>query len=508
TLATNEDKVRHCLSQPSVATQLDQYLTVTSAAKHKKYWEKAKEFRVDGNDLFRGKRFQEAIDAYNQAIVLASTPDSSHTAEANSELSLGFANRSAVFYHLRQYDNCLSDICDAFKYEYPLNATKLLLRKVNCLVQKGCFGDAVDVVRSQQFVDQSLDKQSETQMKALMDTIESKGAKNRSNCINNTIPKTDLKFVANELMPNASQSLQLCVSSTKGRHIVAKDDINISDVLFMERPYASVLLPQYYRSHCHHCYGKLVDTPVMPCHQCTQVMYCNDECRSEGWQECHQYECGFLDVLHDIGIAHLAFRTVLVCGVGNAIQVAKQSSTSQLSATTPYLNTYESVYALVDHSNDFPIEDSVSYSLVASLLVRLTQKLSLVPKEPQSVDILGGIVLKHILQLITNGHSIASMENVENSSDLCFEDKRIATAIYPTVSLMNHSCDPNVIAIYDKKLLIVRAARGIPKGHQVVNCYGPHCKRMSTKDRRTALMDQYFFACDCSPCVSGAEDKS
>ncbi|CAG2122256.1 unnamed protein product, partial [Medioppia subpectinata] len=229
TLSTNEDKVSHCLSQPHVGKQLDQFLSVTSAAKHRKYWEKAKEFRIEGNHSFRGKRFQEAIEAYTQAIITASIPNSSDTAEANGELSLGFANRSAVFFQLKQYDNCLSDINNAFKYDYPLNATKLLLRKSNCLVAKARFGDAKTVLQSAELSGDLSDKQLETQINKLLETIDSKGAKNRSNCVNTSKPKTDLKFVSNELMPNASQSLRLCESPTKGRHIVTKDDINISD---------------------------------------------------------------------------------------------------------------------------------------------------------------------------------------------------------------------------------------------------------------------------------------
>ena len=116
--------------------------------------------------------------------------------------------------------------------------------------------------------------------------------------------------------------------------------------------------------------------------------------------------------------------------------------------------------------------------------------------------------MKHILQLIGNGHSISSTENIEHSSGLSFEDKRIATAIYPTVSLMNHSCDPNVCAVYDNRLLIVRAAKPIAKGQEVMNCYGPHCKRMPTKDRQTVLMEQYFFKCECNHCLNGCEDMS
>ena len=440
-----------------------------------------------------------------KAIVFASIPESSQSVESNSELSLSFANRSAVWYHLKQYDNCLSDIRNAFKYDYPLSQTKLFLRKVNCFIQKRHFGDAKDVFDSIDLKEGSDNRQYETQIKDLLKTFEERGHKNPSNCVNRTKPKTNLKFIGNELMPNGSQSIKLCDSPSKGRHIVAKQDIGVSDVLFVEKPFASVLLPQFYRSYCNHCYKKLSDVSVMPCLKCSQVMYCSEQCSQQSWSQYHRFECGFLDVMHDIGIAHLALRILLVCGVDTALKVAESDPKG---SPTPYLNDYDSVYALVDHSNDFTLEDSLNYSLVASLLLVLTQNLGLVKNQNKDNELLGGVLLKHILQLIGNGHAISATENIEHSFGLAFEDKRIATAIYPTVSLMNHSCDPNVSAVYDKGLLIVRAAKPIPEGQEVMNCYGPHCKRMSTKERQIALMEQYFFKCECNPCLTGKEDLS
>ncbi|XP_054164012.1 SET and MYND domain-containing protein 4-like [Oppia nitens] len=507
TLTTNADKVKHCLTQPSITKLVGDYISVVGSAKHRKYWEKAKEFRIEGNDWFRKKCYEEAIETYNQAILFAPLPDSSLPKEANEELSLSFANRSAVFYYLKQYDNCLHDINKAIKFDYPLNTTKLYLRKANCLALKSCYGMAKSVIDSQEFKANKIqDKHIESQINTLLKTIESKGARDPSNCVNTTKPKGDLKFVSNELMPNASEMLTMTTSETKGRYIIANQDINLSDMLFIETPYASVLLPQYYINHCHHCYGKLVDKPMVPCLKCSQVRYCSDKCVIDGWHECHEYECGYLDIMHDIGIAHLALRILLVCGVDKAIQLSSTSVSQTLS--TPNSDAYLSVWSLVDHTNDFKPEDSLNYSLVAILLLFVIKKFELISSKSENYESLGGIILKHILQLITNGHSIASMEFIGQSSNLCFQDRRIATAIYPTVSLMNHSCDPNVIAIYDKKQLIVRAAKPIAKGQEVMNCYGPHCKRMSLKDRQTALLEQYFFTCDCSSCSTGLEDKS
>ena len=59
----------------------------------------------------------------------------------------------------------------------------------------------------------------------------------------------------------------------------------------------------------------------------------------------------------------------------------------------------------------------------------------------------GGLLLRHICQLICNGHAIREKLFVAESDSVdVVEEQRIATAIYPTTSLLNHSCKPNVIA--------------------------------------------------------------
>ena len=79
-------------------------------------------------------------------------------------------------------------------------------------------------------------------------------------------------------------------------------------------------------------------------------------------------------------------------------------------------------------------------------------------KIPNELLKIGGVLLKHILQLVCNAHAITSLQSTTTSSPdqlSCAGDSgsncldsvlqvRIATAIYPTASLMNHSCQPTI----------------------------------------------------------------
>ena len=60
----------------------------------------------------------------------------------------------------------------------------------------------------------------------------------------------------------------------------------------------------------------------------------------------------------------------------------------------------------------------------------------------------GGVLLRHVQQLVCNAHAITAVHTTQVSAQYAVETQsqvRVATAIYPTASLMNHSCDPTII---------------------------------------------------------------
>lgn len=60
---------------------------------------------------------------------------------------------------------------------------------------------------------------------------------------------------------------------------------------------------------------------------------------------------------------------------------------------------------------------------------------------------IGSIILRHMLQLIANGHAITRLNLTTAVGADVFEEQqqRIAVGIYPSASMMNHSCDPTIL---------------------------------------------------------------
>jgi hypothetical protein len=87
---------------------------------------------------------------------------------------------------------------------------------------------------------------------------------------------------------------------------------------------------------------------------------------------------------------------------------------------------------------------------------------------------IGGLLLRHIEQLVCNGHAITELQITQISDSSLIDSKsqeRVATAIYPTTSLLNHSCDSSIIAGYDlfKVAILLKSQHTVC---QKIMCYG------------------------------------
>ena len=519
-LRSDEERISFGLSLACV----HDVITVKPCFKPKSVLESVN-LRSKGNKLFQQKCYHEALEVYSCSILNA--PIESH----GHELSLALANRSAVLFHLREHRQCLEDIQQALSHGYPYELSyKLFDRQGKCLFVLGRGSEALDCFqKAKQALHQSkLDhKKKEVWLKELeMEICRCQQMKtDKTQVIPGVLTSNNehspplgfglprLTHKENSKFISASRAVDITTSPVVGRHPVATQDIHVGDILIIEKPFASVLLPRHLETHCYHCL-KRVSVPL-PCYQCSTVRYCSDACAKESWDSYHYVECQYLDLIHGAGIggnAHLALRIITKAGYQflkdfrQEIQEGLYHSDSRESGCRGdgrYVSSdYLSIYCLVTHSEDRSISDLFRRTVLAMFLLKTLQGGAFFGKDSCSLEdlaFIGGLILRHLQSNPCNAHEISELQ-LNLNSVATSETDEIASGIFATLSLFNHSCDPSVTRNFYGDTCVVRAIKNIRSGHDISDNYGALSAVSAKPERRNKLKSQYYFTCQCRAC--------
>ncbi|XP_053596110.1 SET and MYND domain-containing protein 4 [Microplitis demolitor] len=523
----NENKIISLIGSDSTINELIiSWLEKQNKMKITKCTDQAKRLKDKGNLFFKEKNYIASIESYTESAKYADFN--------NGDYSIALANRSAAFFFMSKYEQCLEDIAVVIESNYPKKLKyKLHLRATQCYIKLHKFHQATkELSEAEKLIinNEDISKSSRENLMTQIDNLSSQiteELKNNSEDIlneekiinNNNINYNNSKYLINpnELLvpninfPSASFKLTRKHSPTRGRHIVANEDIKKGDVLFVEKPFAFVPLDNATSDIlCTHCCGLIIDSAI-PCRSCSSVLYCCRECWMKSWSY-HQWECsGYqFEIWKQIGIAHLALKSLLI------------------SVETDDITRFNDVEELVTNIDKLNPEDLILYSVTALMLTLYLKKYTnffdaidmkkcLIDKfktenlsfpldnssEESQKLFISCIILRHMLQLIANGHAITRLNLTTAEGADVFEEQqqRIAVGIYPSASMMNHSCDPTIITTFSNDYLIVKAIKDVLTGEEVFNCYGPHFRRMPFDERQKSLKDQYRFDCKCKPCT-------
>ena len=514
-----------------------------------KDYEKAEYFRQEGNRYYVTGVTGKALELYNDSIRHYPLPSGN---ESNFEegLSLAYANRSAVFFSLKEYSKCVADIELALQYKYPARlAYKVLKRKAECLFELGQFQKAKEVLNETKKIlcNSEIQVKGKAGIIASIDDLWTKllnlNLDEKKMPVNNSEDAT-VTYGANPKLPNTSEGVTLSHNDVHGRHLVAARHFKPGETTIAEKPFVSVVFRKLYKTHCRHCFVKADD--MVPCLKCSVLSYCSGKCRAEALKLDHFFECGHLAEWHEIGVAHLALRILLktnpeeLCRY-HLLDAAKESHKSDGFTplygveTDGYSDGYEAIYNLASHTQDMPDFDIVQYGLTASVLLMMMRRAKFfermvsqacqdrinmeygkqcqqIVKEVKSSDsainmielFYGSLLCKHIHQIVCNGIAITGIHETETASPVTtVEQIRLGTALYPVTSLLNHSCDPNCIQTFVGNQIVVKVTRQIKANEELTISYGPMHNKMRSEQRQQCLKDQYHFTCSCAKCKEG-----
>nr|XP_012596225.1 SET and MYND domain-containing protein 4 isoform X2 [Microcebus murinus] len=284
--------------------------------------------------------------------------------------------------------------------------------------------------------------------------------------------------------------------------------------------------------YCHQCLKHTLAT--VPCDGCSYAKYCSQECMQQAWELYHRIECSLGGLLLTLGVfCHIALRLTLLARFEDAGEIIRKlcDETSHKDIYLPesknmvktlnygqgeneengkivqtpipgcdvngkYENNYYAVFNLLPHTENHSPEHKFLCALSVSALCRQLEAASLqalttnlessklkaavTPEFCSDLDIWGVAMLRHMLQLQCNAQAITTIQHTGSKENIITDSRqvRLATGIFPVVSLLNHSCSPNTSVSFISNVATIRASQQIGKGQEILHCYEPAIRRL------------------------------
>ena len=108
---------------------------------------------------------------------------------------------------------------------------------------------------------------------------------------------------------------------------------------------------------------------------------------------------------------------------------------------------------------------------------------------------------KHLQSCSCNAYEISEL--VRHKQGEWFkinENLQLGGAVYSNISMSNHGCANNTIRNNVGFNGVIRAAKTIQNGEEILDNYGHYFQIKSKAERRSNLKAQYFFDCMCDAC--------
>lgn len=376
----------------------------TTTASDQMCEDKVKELLSDDGDIEEESSYFDTLMSLNKILSFS---------RARAEIASCYVRRSRIYFRLEQYQKCLRNIELARQYG---SAPELL-----CNLEAKC----VELISSRQY--QATDF-------------------------------FQLSYPPHDENPAIVSCLKLRVNDKFGRHVVTTRRLKSGDVIAIEKPFYKSLDPTLTQGRCVNCLkSNLLD--LTPCEFCT-VMFCSKECEKLAWESFHKHECGSIDDMTQedgflMMIQRTLFKALGVCG-GDVEAFEKLIKESSNSMTAFDLNMHEDLselerkLTLVCQSLESapPSKADVAF---ASSFVNYHDEVKTFWKTNHHRGFLISFIVKFTGILNRNGFAT-------HWSSPSSDDVETGVAIFPTLSLFNHSCSPNLfrILVDDRLVFVVR----------------------------------------------------
>jgi hypothetical protein len=345
-----------------------------------------------------------------------------------------------------------------------------------------------------------------------------------------------LQVHRNKSIPTANYAVKLKYTKDSGRGFFASKAIMPGHLVIEERPFARVLDPRYWRTHCSYCMRQC--DAVVPCETCVYVVFCSVECKKAGWRQFHEFECPQMDALALLAscgnlVPYLTYRIFSMRP--KSYFMSRQRELDGLLRTRVHPNEVLEIPGYFDsgdvcstmllYKREPPVQDMTSNVTMAAYILKILKAGGFfaghVLADDETSSSLAGpsgdkkesrdeqeliyrLIFHYLCHLPTQTFNITGIEISMTSIDDVVNSTLVGLAACPTMTFVNHSCAPNcaiVPGVRDKFVLV--ALRPIERGDEITMSYGGVGSIANTPKpmRNLALMRDWGFKCNCTACV-------
>eukprot|EP00102_Acyrthosiphon_pisum_P016155 XP_008187004.2 PREDICTED: SET and MYND domain-containing protein 4-like [Acyrthosiphon pisum] len=308
-----------------------------------------------------------------------------------------------------------------------------------------------------------------------------------------------------------------------GRGVYTTRDINPGDVVAIDEPYIYGGL-QLHNSCCRNC----LKSPVVPipCTKCSLVYYCSENCLHKSMKDGHNLECPIIFFIRSLpGITDLnqlalkwLSKELSKMGLKKYCSLVDTFSKSKIDPKTRGFNengqyksdNFLTAYSLDSCEEEMPIEVLFFFNCIAAEMLQYLM-LSGFKIEECYLGIVGTSLVRILSVLDLNARKIninaPNMVSLKGQSlqSYYYMTFPMAIALYPSLALFNHSCDPNIerSGKLSTKTRVMKAIQPIPKGNQLFFSYGrlKLFDEMKNEERQEICRHNFKFECCCQRCI-------
>jgi SET and MYND domain-containing protein len=267
-----------------------------------------------------------------------------------------------------------------------------------------------------------------------------------------------------------SFKLRIDTDAVKGRLLRATKAFSPGDLVFSASPLVSILRPKNLSRYCSNCFaaGNEIGS-LKRCSQCKYVYYCSEPCQKSHWIE-HKEECQSLVKIHP----NRPTETLLLM----ARLLREKQKQSLLKRDYQTGQRWEDVEFLNSYRENFSEEQVLNFAQMSMLMQQLVDPKCMLNATE---------MLNLFSKFSTNNFNITNPEM-----------QPIGIGLYPTAALLNHSCSPNCVVVFDGTKIKVRAIQNVAVGEEVTIPYVE--VGVAKEERQKDLQDHFYFTCQCNKC--------